>query len=186
LIITEEDYNSYSENFPFFENTIRQSLLENIICLIGFSGDDPNFTRWKDWLVYNNRDDSISSIFLIGVDKLTESEIKLLEKRKIRIVNLFEKYGTDQKIAITLFLEDLEKEVFKNDQINQQVDWPEEDEYTIHSKKSKSENELNKWKLQRKAYPKWIITPSRNREKLKVQTKTWINNTSHFEYQLPL
>lgn len=178
LIITEEDYNSYSENFPFFENTIRQSLLENIICLIGFSGDDPNFTRWKDWLVYNNRDDSISSIFLIGVDKLTESEIKLLEKRKIRIVNLFEKYGTDQKNAITLFLEDLEKEVFKNDQINQQVDWPEEVAHTIHVKKSKSENEVNKWKLQRKAYPKWIITPSRNREKLKVQTKTWINNTS--------
>ena len=43
FIITEEDYRTYPQKFPEFVNTVRQSLIENILCLIGFSGDDPNF-----------------------------------------------------------------------------------------------------------------------------------------------
>lgn len=50
FIITEEDYRTYPQRFPEFVNTVRQSLIENILCLIGFSGDDPNFQNWIGWL----------------------------------------------------------------------------------------------------------------------------------------
>ena len=43
FIITEEDFRTYPQKFPEFVNTVRQSLIENVLCLIGFSGDDPNF-----------------------------------------------------------------------------------------------------------------------------------------------
>lgn len=46
FIITEEDYRTYPNLFPEFVNTVRQSLIENCLCLIGFSGDDPNFLSW--------------------------------------------------------------------------------------------------------------------------------------------
>ena len=45
-IIDEEDYRTYPEKYPEFVNTVRQSLIETALCLIGFSGDDPNFQSW--------------------------------------------------------------------------------------------------------------------------------------------
>lgn len=49
-IITEEDYRTYPVKYPEFVNTVRQALIENLFCLIGFSGDDPNFLNWIGWL----------------------------------------------------------------------------------------------------------------------------------------
>ena len=43
FILTEEDFRTYPKKFAPFVNTVQQSMLENIFCLIGFSGDDPNF-----------------------------------------------------------------------------------------------------------------------------------------------
>lgn len=50
FIITEKDYRTYPQRFLEFVNTVRQSFIENILCLIGFSGDDPNFLSWIGWL----------------------------------------------------------------------------------------------------------------------------------------
>jgi hypothetical protein len=43
FIFTEEEYRRYPSDFAPFVNLVRQSLLENVFCLVGFSGDDPNF-----------------------------------------------------------------------------------------------------------------------------------------------
>ncbi len=40
FVITEKDYRRYPEEFAPFVNTVRQTLLENTLCLVGFSGDD--------------------------------------------------------------------------------------------------------------------------------------------------
>ncbi|WP_217539484.1 SIR2 family protein, partial [Stenotrophomonas sp. GbtcB23] len=50
FILTEEEYRTYPERFAPFVNMVRQSLLENVFCLIGFSGDDPNFLHWLGWV----------------------------------------------------------------------------------------------------------------------------------------
>ena len=50
FIITEEDYRTYPRHFAPFVNTVRQSLIENAVVLLGFSGDDPNFLEWIGWI----------------------------------------------------------------------------------------------------------------------------------------
>ena len=50
FIITEEDYRTYPVKFAPMVNTVQQSLLENVFCMIGFSCEDPNFIRWIGWI----------------------------------------------------------------------------------------------------------------------------------------
>ena len=42
FIVSEEDYRTYPSLFAPFVNLVQQTLLENELCLLGFSGDDPN------------------------------------------------------------------------------------------------------------------------------------------------
>lgn len=88
FIITEEDYRTYPQRFPEFVNTVRQSLIENILCLIGFSGDDPNFLSWIGWL----RDVmgvQVSPVYQITYNaQLHDSNIHLSHALGLDIINL--------------------------------------------------------------------------------------------------
>ena len=105
FIITEEDYRTYPQRFPEFVNTVRQSLIENVLCLIGFSGDDPNFLSWIGWLrdvmgeqaspvyqiTYNNQmhDSNIHLSHDLGIDVINLADIKkLVVSRKRWIFSL--------------------------------------------------------------------------------------------------
>ena len=88
FIITEEDYRTYPAQYPEFVNTVRQSLIEQLFCLIGFSGDDPNFKSWLGWLrdVMGNQ---IAPAYLITYNKkLHNAQRKLCAAQKIEILNL--------------------------------------------------------------------------------------------------
>lgn len=88
FIITEEDYRTYPYRFPEFVNTVRQSLVENLFCLIGFSGDDPNFKSWYGWL----RDvmgQQIAPVYLITYNPdMHDAKKKLFAGQKIDVLNL--------------------------------------------------------------------------------------------------
>jgi hypothetical protein len=43
FIVAQEDYRTYPERYAAFVNFARQVFIENELCLLGFSGDDPNF-----------------------------------------------------------------------------------------------------------------------------------------------
>lgn len=92
-IITEEDYRTYSQNYPEFVNTVRQSLIENLFCMIGFSGDDPNFKSWLGWL----RDvmgKKIAPVYFISYDSnLHDARRKLLAAQNIEVLNLHDLHG---------------------------------------------------------------------------------------------
>ena len=47
LVFTEEDYRTYPVKFAPFVNTAQQAMMETLLCLVGFSGDDPNFLHWS-------------------------------------------------------------------------------------------------------------------------------------------
>lgn len=90
FIMTEEDYRTYPSKYPEFVNTVRQALIENVFCLIGFSGDDPNFLNWIGWLrdVMGNLS---SPIYLITYDKtFHDAESTLLKNRKLDVINFAE------------------------------------------------------------------------------------------------
>ena len=94
-IITEEDYRTYPQNYPEFVNTVRQSLIENLFCMIGFSGDDPNFKSWLGWL----RDvmgKIISPVYFVTYDSnLHDSRRNLLAKQRIEMLNLHDLPNVD-------------------------------------------------------------------------------------------
>lgn len=55
-VINEEDYLDYEDNHPKLVNEIRSTLIRTRLYLIGFSGDDPNFKRWLNWLKRVSKD----------------------------------------------------------------------------------------------------------------------------------
>ena len=72
FVITEEDYRRYPSDHAAFVNTVRQSLLENTLCLIGFSGDDPNFLQWIGWIRDHIGKETSPKIYLVGVFQYAE------------------------------------------------------------------------------------------------------------------
>ncbi|MFC5742911.1 SIR2 family NAD-dependent protein deacylase [Dyella tabacisoli] len=82
FIFTEEDYRTYPTNFAPFVNLVRQALLENIFCLVGFSGDDPNFLHWIGW-VRDMLDEHALPIYLFLPKAPTLGYRKLLEARRV-------------------------------------------------------------------------------------------------------
>lgn len=49
-VISEEDYKNYPQEHEAFTQLMRISLLQGVFCLIGFSGEDPNFLNWIEWV----------------------------------------------------------------------------------------------------------------------------------------
>lgn len=49
-IISKEDYDLYPKQHEAFTQLMRISLLQESYCLIGFSGEDPNFLGWISWV----------------------------------------------------------------------------------------------------------------------------------------
>jgi hypothetical protein len=64
-----------------------QAIVENIFCLIGFSGDDPNFLNWTGW-ARDNLGEGVRQIYLCGVLNLTFAQRKLLQDRHVMPVDL--------------------------------------------------------------------------------------------------
>jgi SIR2-like domain len=88
FIITEEHYRGYPKKFAPFVNMVQQSIMENVFCLIGFSGDDPNFLNWIGW-VRDNLGDSTPSIYFCGLhDNLSEAKKQILRRRHIITVDI--------------------------------------------------------------------------------------------------
>ncbi|MCY4259286.1 MAG: SIR2 family protein, partial [Rhodobacteraceae bacterium] len=87
IIITEEDYRTYPGEFAPFVNTVRQSMMESVFCLIGFSGDDPNFLHWSGW-VRDNLKDMAPKIYLAGWLDLSDHRRTMLKSRNVVPIDL--------------------------------------------------------------------------------------------------
>jgi SIR2-like domain len=89
FIFTEEDFRGYPRRFAPFVNLVQQGMMEHTLCLLGFSGDDPNFLRWAGWVrdelgVHRPR------IYLVGVLNLADGRRRYLEQLGISPVDLAE------------------------------------------------------------------------------------------------
>ena len=177
FIISEEDYRQYPKNYAPFINTVQQTLLENTLCLVGFSGDDPNFCQWISWIIDNLGKDNSPKIYLINVSgKLSFAQKRLLEERRnIRLVDLtvIPCHKGDPVKAIRLFLDYLQSK-----RIDDKLDWPYKSELpNIDYSKDKTlqmKNAIKEWEKQRVEYPNWIILPEERRTSLWYHTNNWI------------
>lgn len=90
FIITEEDYRTYPVKFAPMVNTVQQSLLENVFCMIGFSCEDPNFIRWIGWIHDHLSKSSSQKIYMIAVTHVAEAQKRLYFEKNIIVVDLQE------------------------------------------------------------------------------------------------
>lgn len=153
-IITEEDYRTYPQKYPEFVNTVRQSLIENLFCLIGFSGDDPNFLNWIGWL----RDvmGRLSMpVYLITFDKnIHGAQMQLYQKRNIQAVNLADINGINSYREAYEFL--FKYLGTKNDTAKGK--WDCNIEYDFETKED-IKRFIEKARIIRKSYKGWIVLP---------------------------
>ena len=188
LIITEDDYRLYPRNFAVFVNTVRQALLESTLCLIGFSGDDPNFLQWTGWIRDNLDSDDFPKIYLIGIFNLSVARKKLLEQRNISVIDMSE-CGDIEKDdyyeGLNLFMEYVllrrKDNGFRWPRRQNSVGFDSElaDKFiTPNSGKDKMDqiNELlSEWRRQRFSYPGWEVIPESIHNYLWRGTQHWIN-----------
>ena len=192
LIVTEEDYRRYPEDHAPFVNTVRQALLENTLCLIGFSGEDPNFLQWIGWIADNLGRRDAPKMYLLGVHRLSDSRKKLLDERNIVYVDLsqYPDIGVDDhnKALHRLFdyLDSRRKD--HNRSLSDYVDsrgrdynrlrWPHDDNDHTKEKDETIASQISTlvptWRDQRRSYPGWVIVPDDRRVALWQSTRKWV------------
>lgn len=165
LIFTQENYRKYPDENAAFVNFARQVFIENELCLIGFSGDDPNFIQWTGW-VRDQLTNHSRRIYLVGALNLSPAKRKYLETINVAPIDLYELVSdyddpdTSHKKAITLFLQGLVDLKPQN-----QWEWqpmPIENADTIAHKLAQLEKS-------RKNYPGWLVCPGDVRWLLQTQ-----------------
>jgi hypothetical protein len=128
FIITEEDFRTYESRFPAMVNLAQQCLAEKTCCLIGFSGDDPNFLRWSGWVRDVLGKSHMQPVYLVGLHEHSPSQKSLLAKRHVHTIDLSPLFpskdwpdeGQRHQVATTWFIEAL-----KALKPTETYDWPE-------------------------------------------------------------
>lgn len=179
LIFTQEDYRHYPKKYGIFVNFVRQVFVENELCLIGFSGDDPNFLQWIGW-VRDNLQSNARRIYLVGALNLSSAKRKYLESLNVAPIDLFELVADiddgdlKHKTAIELFLTQL-----SNFEVKKVWNWTPEHfdkiiELSRNQKAIEIEKALGALKMDRESYPDWIICPDSLRAKIFDQSCEYV------------
>lgn len=173
FIFTEEDYRQYPEQFAPFVNLVRQSMLENVFCLIGFSGEDPNFLHWIGW-VRDMLDQHALPIYLFTDREPTFGERKLLEVRRVTPVTLPQPAGNakaDYAQRLAELFRQLAEPLKSSPSTWGKVQWPLR---TIAG--TETDAQQFEWLLGifplvvelRDSYPGWMVAPHVTRRRLKA------------------
>ena len=78
---------TYPTEFAPFVNTVQQAMMDTVFCLIGFSGNDPNFLHWADW-VRDNLGESAPGLYLAGWLDQSLHRRRMLEDRDVVPIDL--------------------------------------------------------------------------------------------------
>lgn len=95
LVFTGEDYRVYPQQSAAFVNLVQQSMLENVFCLLGFSGDDINFQKWVGW-VRDNLSDYRQPVYICGILNVTPARRKLWAERGIIPIDLAQAFPREK------------------------------------------------------------------------------------------
>lgn len=167
FIITAEDYRTYPEKFAPFVNTVQQSLLENTLCLIGFSGDDPNFQKWIGWIRDNLGRDNCPPIYMLVPRPLPEAEVKLLYRKNVIPIDLSQlapgkSYYNIFEAALGYLLK--QTQAAKADGWNLDVSF-----WDVQGHLISLTDATTRLKAIRQEYPGWITVPSNMLEMVRTK-----------------
>lgn len=192
FIAAQEDYRTYPERFAPLVNFARQVFIENELCLLGFSGDDPNFLHWTGW-VRDHLAEHARKIYLVGALNLSAARRKHLESINIAPIDLWdavshiEDCDLRHRTAAELFLKsmlDERKSKMAPHEWSPQSLHPEQITAAEYSKcledhkyaASVLKEQLGILKGDRESYPGWLICPPGLRWKVASQlSHPWPN-----------
>lgn len=180
LCLTEEDFRRYPEEHAAFVNLARQVFIENDLCLVGFSGSDPNFLQWSGW-VRDRLAGGHRRIFLVGALNLTEPARRVLEERNIAPIDLTPLLppslpdSARHEHAIDLFLK-----ILVERRPAEAHEWARGREASPDfgnklsdaAAKERVLGQLKTWEAERLAYPGWVICPSAHRMHLRHESSS--------------
>ena len=164
FIFTEDEFRTYPARNAPFVNLAQQVMLENELCLIGFSGNDPNFLEWSGW-VRDTLKTSTRRIRLVGALNLPPVSRSLLESRHVTPIDLWPLVSdlhSNQRHekALELFFDALVAakpksrfvwQMMANKQAMLHV--------TPEEKRVTREKMADVWSQERHDYPGWLIGP---------------------------
>lgn len=159
-IMTQEDYRRYPIDRPEMVNTAKQCFLESLVCLIGFSGEDPNFRAWIGWLKDVIGQQRICPTYLITYRKeFHDAEKALMAKLGIDIINLAEVGGVDDYYSAYEFFLNYLKE--KSSEWNGKVrfDYLRDKDLPDEKFKEYIVEKIKKMQVVRETYPGWLLLP---------------------------
>lgn len=175
FIIAEDDFRTYPSCHAAFVNLARQCFVENDLCLIGFSGDDPNFLAWAGW-VRDHLGKSARRIYLAGALNLSPAKRKYLEARNIAPIDVYDQVRNleaeqQHLTATSLILQTLHalRPVPSHEWKPTRVIVPQIDE---DEAKKLADIALThtQWRKERLSYPGWLICPHSVRSDLRSMT----------------
>lgn len=159
-IMTQEDYRRYPIERPEMVNTAKQCFLESLVCLIGFSGEDPNFRAWIGWLKDVIGQQRICPTYLITYRKgFHDAEKALLSKIGIDIINLAEVGGVDDYYSAYEFFLNYLKEKPTKWIGTVHFDHLRTKDLNDEQFKAHVTEKIQKMRAIRKAYPGWLLLP---------------------------
>jgi hypothetical protein len=188
FIAAQEDYRTYPERFAPFVNLARQVFIENELCLLGFSGDDPNFLQWAGW-VRDHLASHARKIYLVGALNLSAARRKQLESINVAPVDLWHAVAhiSDSDLrhetAIELFLQAMrDEEKIRPKPHEWQPTFLASNSVTIedHTRTLNDPNygasllagQLHTLQQDRESYPGWLVCPPSLRLRLANQIST--------------
>lgn len=185
FIFTEDDFRTYPARFAPFVNLAQQVMLENELCLLGFSGNDPNFLQWSGW-VRDTLDISARRIRLVGVLNLTPAGRSLLEARNVTPIDLAplvrEHVHPSQwheralELLFSALIEAKPSSPFEwaisSERFNASTDASDAEKPT-----RRSIAEI--WANDRGSYPGWIIAPNSATHKIRFSSSTIRNEAEN-------
>ena len=168
-IMTQEDYRRYPTERPEMVNTAKQCFLESLVCLIGFSGEDPNFRAWIGWLKDVIGQQRICPTYLITYRKgFHDAEKALLSKLGIDIINLAEVGGVDGYYSAYDFFLNYLKE--KPSEWNGKVRFDHLRTKDLNEEQFKAHiaEKIQKMRAIRETYPGWLLLPRAHEKDFEV------------------
>lgn len=175
FILTDEDYRRYPKDFAALMNTVRQALIEDTLCLIGFSASDPNFLQWVGWIHDNLGRHNSPRMYLIGTSELSHPRAQLLIRRNIIPIDMSkcaDVATNDHYGSLEYFINYLDhkridygRPTWPNN-VDSPTDEPKFEEGHISEL-------LATWRKQRITYPGWVVAPADRRRQLWHETEYW-------------
>ena len=202
LIFAEEDYRTYPVKHAAFVNFARQVFIENELCLVGFSGNDPNFLQWAGW-VRDQLGGSARRIYLVDNLDLAPATRRFLEMHNIAPIDLapaVQDVGESKRYAAAaaLFfgaLRDLKPPPLHEWRTQPLGSYPMRSAgLEMHEQVRKNddlaaqilERTIDVWRAERRAYPGWLVCPRRHRQLLKFTgDENWLLRKPVFEKLSP-